>query len=108
MPFMDIAKFTWACICDLKTNIIFFNRVALEGKEAAEAADCIICNSTIVLEPGAFTLFANRLPTGPLLASDKFRKQAGHFWGKKFRPDVSSENTRCVQHVMQLPKDRQS
>ncbi|GKA76889.1 hypothetical protein Tco_0783350, partial [Tanacetum coccineum] len=80
MPSMDPAKFTWACIGDSDLNKIIFDITVLDGKEAAEAADRIICNSTMELEPGAFTLFPKMLPIGPLLATNKSTKQTGHFW----------------------------
>ncbi|KAL8234048.1 hypothetical protein R6Q59_020148 [Mikania micrantha] len=65
-PFMDPAKFVWACIGDATTNQIFFENLFLGAKEAA---DHIICSSIIDLEPGTFTLFPKMLPIGPLLAS---------------------------------------
>ncbi|KAI3669960.1 hypothetical protein L6452_41480 [Arctium lappa] len=34
------------------------------------------------LETGAFTLFPKMLPIGPLLATNCFSKQAGHFWNE--------------------------
>ncbi|PWA73951.1 UDP-glucuronosyl/UDP-glucosyltransferase [Artemisia annua] len=94
MPLMDPAKFTWECIGDSKASKIMFNHAILQGKEAAEAADRIICNSAMELEPGAFALFPKILPIGPLLASNKFRKQAGHFW---------SEDATCLEWLDQQP-----
>ncbi|KAD6795966.1 hypothetical protein E3N88_06862 [Mikania micrantha] len=58
-PFMDPAKFVWACIGDATTNQIFFENLFLGAKEAA---DHIICSSIIDLEPGTFTLFPKMLP----------------------------------------------
>ncbi|KAI3669959.1 hypothetical protein L6452_41474 [Arctium lappa] len=94
MPFMDPAKFTWACIGDQATNKIIFDIVVLDAKEAAETADWIICNSTMELEAGAFTLFPKMLPIGPLLASNCFLKQTSHFW---------KEDSTCLTWLDQQP-----
>lgn len=91
---MDPAKFTWACIGDQATNKIIFDIVILDAKEAAETADWIICNSTMELETGAFTLFPKMLPIGPLLATNCFLKQAGHFW---------NEDSTCLTWLDQQP-----
>ncbi|XP_076896721.1 UDP-glycosyltransferase 83A1-like [Bidens hawaiensis] len=82
MPFMNPSNFLWACVGDPTTNQIIFDFVIREGKEAAKAADHIICNSTVELENGAFSLFPKMLPIGPLLATNKSTKQVGHFWNE--------------------------
>ncbi|KAI7728881.1 hypothetical protein M8C21_001975 [Ambrosia artemisiifolia] len=82
MPLMDPNNFLWACVGDSATNQIIFDFVILDGKEAAEAADHIICNSTMELEPGVFTLFPKMLPIGPLLATNGSTRQVGHFWNE--------------------------
>ncbi|KAM0039850.1 putative 7-deoxyloganetin glucosyltransferase [Helianthus debilis subsp. tardiflorus] len=64
------------------------------GKDAAEAADHIICNSSTELEPGAFTLFPKMLPIGPLLATNKSTRQVGHFW---------KEDSTCLTWLDQQP-----
>nr|GFB76773.1 UDP-glycosyltransferase 83A1-like [Tanacetum cinerariifolium] len=94
MPSLDSKKFLWACVRDSTTNKILFDNMALEGKVAAEAADYIICNSTIELEPGAFTLFPKISPIGPLLATNRETKQAGHFW---------KEDSTCLTWLDQQP-----
>ncbi|KAI7728882.1 hypothetical protein M8C21_001976 [Ambrosia artemisiifolia] len=95
MPLMDPANFVWACVGDSVTNQIMFDIVILDAKEAAEAADHIICNSSIELELGAFTLFPKMLPIGPLLATNRFTRQVGHFW---------NEDTTCLTWLdKQLP-----
>ena len=71
-----------------------FDNMALEGKVAAEAADYIICNSSIELEPGALTLFPKIIPIGPLLAANRETKQAGHFW---------NEDSTCLTWLDQQP-----
>ncbi|KAD6795974.1 hypothetical protein E3N88_06870 [Mikania micrantha] len=82
MPFMNPTHFIWACIGDSVTAQLLFDFAIIDGKEAAEAADHIICNSTMDLEPGAFTLFPKMLPIGPLLATIKSTRQVGHFWNE--------------------------
>ncbi|KVH92620.1 UDP-glucuronosyl/UDP-glucosyltransferase, partial [Cynara cardunculus var. scolymus] len=57
-------------------------------------ADRIICNSTMELETGVFTLSPKMLPIGPLLATNCFSKQAGHFW---------NEDSTCLTRLDQQP-----
>jgi len=94
MPLMDPANFVWACMGDPVTNQIFFDTLFLKGKEAAEVADHIICNSSMELEPGAFTLFPKMLPIGPLLATSRSTRQVGHFW---------NEDSTCLTWLDQQP-----
>ncbi|KAJ0457474.1 putative trans-zeatin O-beta-D-glucosyltransferase [Helianthus annuus] len=94
MPLMDPANFVWACVGDSVTNQIIFEYLILEVKKAAEAADHIICNSTMELETGAFTLFPKMLPIGPLLATNRSTRQVGHFW---------NEDTTCLTWLDQQP-----
>ncbi|XP_071711703.1 UDP-glycosyltransferase 83A1-like [Rutidosis leptorrhynchoides] len=94
MPAMDPSNFTWACMGDAATNKILFNIIVLECKKAAEVADRIICNSTMELEPGAYTLFPKMLPVGPLLATNRSTKQTGHFW---------NEDSTCLTWLDQQP-----
>ncbi|KAL8199408.1 hypothetical protein R6Q57_012976 [Mikania cordata] len=84
MPFMDPTNFVWVRLGDATSNQIFFEYVYLGAKEAAEAADHIICNSTMNLEPETFALFPKILPIGPLLATNRSTKQLGHFWSEDF------------------------
>lgn len=93
IPPMDPAKFIWACLGDSSTIRIWFD-LFCDGKKTAEAADAIICNSTIELEPGALTLFPKMLPIGPLLAANRSKKQAGHFW---------KEDSTCLAWLDQQP-----
>ncbi|XP_076896722.1 UDP-glycosyltransferase 83A1-like [Bidens hawaiensis] len=94
IPIMNPANFIWACVGDPTTNQIIFDFAILQGKEAAEAADYIICNSTMELETGVFTLFPKMLPIGPLLATNKSAKQVGHFW---------NEDSSCLRWLDQQP-----
>ncbi|XP_035839806.1 UDP-glycosyltransferase 83A1-like [Helianthus annuus] len=94
MPLMDPANFLWACMGDPVTNQIVFDFAILEGKDAAEAADHIICNSSMELEPGAFTLFPKMLPIGPLLATNNVTRQVGHLW---------KEDSTCLRWLDQQP-----
>ncbi|GJV25163.1 UDP-glycosyltransferase 83A1-like protein [Tanacetum coccineum] len=93
MPPMDPKQFLWACIGDPVTNKKMF-ALGLEGTVAAGAADCIICNSAMELEPETFTLFPKILPIGPLLVNNEKTKQAGHFW---------NEDSSCVTWLDQQP-----
>ncbi|KAG8384625.1 hypothetical protein BUALT_Bualt04G0137400 [Buddleja alternifolia] len=44
----------------------------------------LICNSSSDLEPGAFSLFPDILPVGPLLASNRLGTSVGHFWPEEY------------------------
>ncbi|MFS7948039.1 putative UDP-glucuronosyl/UDP-glucosyltransferase [Helianthus anomalus] len=94
MPLMDPANFLWVCVGDTETNQIIFDFAILDGKEAAEASDHIICNSSMELEHGAFTLFPKMLPIGPLLATNKSTRQVGHLW---------KEDSTCLTWLDQQP-----
>ncbi|KAJ0694503.1 putative 7-deoxyloganetin glucosyltransferase [Helianthus annuus] len=94
MPLMDPANFLWVCVGDAETNQIIFDFAILDGKEAAEASDHIICNSSMELEHGAFTLFPKMLPIGPLLATNKSTRQVGHLW---------KEDSTCLTWLDQQP-----
>ncbi|GJU36999.1 UDP-glycosyltransferase 83A1-like protein [Tanacetum coccineum] len=93
MPPMDPKQFLWACMGDPVTRKKMF-AIGLEGTVAAGAADCIICNSAVELEPETFTLFPKILPIGPLLENNGKTKQTGHFW---------NEDSSCVTWLDQQP-----
>ncbi|KAI3699694.1 hypothetical protein L2E82_44137 [Cichorium intybus] len=63
----------------INNNEAFF-QVVKESVEASRLTEWFICNSTTELEPGAFTMYPQVLPIGPLLASNRLADQAGHFW----------------------------
>ncbi|PWA52924.1 UDP-glucuronosyl/UDP-glucosyltransferase [Artemisia annua] len=79
MPPMSTAEFGWACMGTLETTKILF-KYAVEAVEAEKTAEWKLCNSTHELEAPTFNMFPNLLPIGPLLASNRLSKQAGHFW----------------------------
>ncbi|KAJ4707328.1 UDP-glycosyltransferase [Melia azedarach] len=79
MPAMNSADLFWAHAGDLNTQKIVFNFMVGNVK-AMEVADFLFCNSTYDLEPAAFTMLAEILPIGPLLASNRLGNSAGYFW----------------------------
>ncbi|XP_076917610.1 UDP-glycosyltransferase 83A1-like [Bidens hawaiensis] len=94
MPLIDPTTFVWASMGDPVIDQVFFDFLFLEGNEAAEIANHIICNSSMELEPGVFTLFPKMLPIGPLLAINKSSRQVGHFW---------NEDSTCLTWLDQQP-----
>ncbi|CAI9780694.1 unnamed protein product [Fraxinus pennsylvanica] len=95
MPAMNSMHFIWTCIGDQATQKIIFD-VFVKNKKSVKLADWIICNSSEDLEPGAFSLFPNILPIGPLLASNRLGKSAGYFW---------PEDNACLDWLNQKPKN---
>lgn len=79
MPSMRSAEFGWTCMGTLDTIKILF-KYTVKAVEAAKAAQWELCNSTKELESSTLNMFPNLVPIGPLLASNRLGKQAGHFW----------------------------
>ncbi|KAL6498575.1 hypothetical protein OROHE_026516 [Orobanche hederae] len=79
MPPMHSTNFLWATVGDPTSQRIIFE--LLNGVHSSiQLADRLICNSSYELEPGAFSLYPDILPVGPLLASNRLGKPAGCFW----------------------------
>ncbi|OIT05832.1 PREDICTED: UDP-glycosyltransferase 83A1-like [Nicotiana attenuata] len=79
MPIMNPSDFAWACFPDPAMRKLIIELVK-DNNERVKSADWIICNSAEELEPGAFAMFPQVLPIGPLLASNRLGSSAGHFW----------------------------
>ncbi|XP_044467368.1 UDP-glycosyltransferase 83A1-like [Mangifera indica] len=81
MPEIDCTKLIWTSVGgeDLASQKRTFE-IVKNTTEAGKAADYLICNSAYHLEPGAFSLFPNILPIGPLLPSNRQGNSAGSFW----------------------------
>ncbi|KAI3776996.1 hypothetical protein L1987_46789 [Smallanthus sonchifolius] len=93
MPSMRSAEFGWTCMGSLPTIKTLF-KFTLNAIETAKAAQWVICNSTTELESATFNMFPNLVPIGPLLASNRLAKQAGHFW----KQDIT-----CLEWLDQQP-----
>ncbi|KAI3761992.1 hypothetical protein L1987_52415 [Smallanthus sonchifolius] len=93
MPSMTSAEFGWTCMGSLATIKTLF-KFALNAVETAKAAQWKICNSTTELESATFNMFPNLVPIGPLLASNRLAKQAGHFW---------KQDMTCLEWLDQQP-----
>ncbi|KAL6637887.1 hypothetical protein ACP70R_025459 [Stipagrostis hirtigluma subsp. patula] len=79
MPLMDTAEISWNRAGDPKGQPVIFQLI-LRNNAATHLAETIVCNSVQELEPGAFALFPNVLPVGPLSAADAGDKPLGCFW----------------------------
>ncbi|KAK6155021.1 hypothetical protein DH2020_009269 [Rehmannia glutinosa] len=78
-PAMSTLNLVWTCMGDFTTQKVIFHSIS-QNITSAKLADWILCNSSYELERGALTLVPNCLPIGPLLASNRLGKSAGHFW----------------------------
>nr|XP_016496139.1 PREDICTED: UDP-glycosyltransferase 83A1-like [Nicotiana tabacum]WIW42747.1 UDP-glycosyltransferase [Nicotiana tabacum] len=95
MPIMNPSDFAWACFPDPTMRKMVIELVK-DNNERVKSADWIICNSAKELEPGAFAMFPQVSPIGPLLASNRLGFSAGHFW-----PEDSS----CLKWLDQQPNN---
>ncbi|XAR51672.1 Trans-zeatin O-beta-D-glucosyltransferase [Bertholletia excelsa] len=93
MPAISTSQLPWACFTDLATLKVIFELI-LATSRALTLADRLICNSSYELEPGAFELYPNILPIGPLLASNRLGNSAGYFW---------PEDSTCLEWLDQQP-----
>ncbi|MCD7458955.1 hypothetical protein HAX54_039679 [Datura stramonium] len=93
MPTMKPSDFVWATFPDPAMCKMVMELV-VENNERVKSADWIICNSAKELEPGAFALFPQVSPIGPLLASNRLGSSAGHFW---------PEDSNCLKWLDQQP-----
>ncbi|KAL8475807.1 hypothetical protein ACS0TY_028460 [Phlomoides rotata] len=82
MPQMNSRDFVWATFNDQFTQIIF--DIVVKNNYSVKSRERLICNSCYDLEPGAFSLFPDILPVGPLLAKNRLGKTAGHFWPEDY------------------------
>ncbi|KAL8475808.1 hypothetical protein ACS0TY_028461 [Phlomoides rotata] len=83
MPQMNSSEFAWATVDDPITQKIIFDLV-VKNNYSIKVKERLICNSCYDLEPGAFSLFPDILPVGPLLATNRLGKPAGHFWPEDY------------------------
>ncbi|XP_042023443.1 UDP-glycosyltransferase 83A1-like [Salvia splendens] len=79
MPEMNPNHFAWVCLPDLAGRRAIFQSI-VENNKSAKLAQYLICNSSSALEPAALDFLHNCRPIGPLLATRRLAKQAGHFW----------------------------
>ncbi|KAI3452224.1 hypothetical protein Pfo_008889 [Paulownia fortunei] len=93
IPLMNSMNFVWASIGDQATQKIVFD-LLIKNNFSAKLTDWLICNSSKDLEPGAFSLFPDILPVGPLLASNRLGKSVGYFW---------PEDSACLAWLDQQP-----
>ncbi|KAK6129168.1 hypothetical protein DH2020_037100 [Rehmannia glutinosa] len=93
IPPMHSTNFIWASIDDQATQKIIFNMLS-KISITSKLSDWNISNSSHDLEPGAFSLFPNIRPVGPLLAGNRLGKSVGHFW---------PEDSDCLAWLDQQP-----
>ncbi|PWA42738.1 UDP-glucuronosyl/UDP-glucosyltransferase [Artemisia annua] len=93
MPPIKPENLIWACVGDLATTEVYF-QLTQDNVEISKMTEWYVCNSSIELEPGAFSLFPQFLPIGPLLASNRLANQVGQFW---------KEDSTCLEWLDQQP-----
>ncbi|XP_047962035.1 UDP-glycosyltransferase 83A1-like [Salvia hispanica] len=93
MPEMNPNHFAWVCLPDLAGRRVVFQSI-VENNKSAKLAQYLICNSSSALEPAALDFLHNCRPIGPLLATRRLAKQAGHFW---------PENPTCLSWLDHRP-----
>ncbi|KZV42769.1 hypothetical protein F511_07466 [Dorcoceras hygrometricum] len=93
MPEHSTMSLPWAMVLDLATQKIIFQAI-LDNNESTKLAERLICNTFNELEPAALSFIPRCVPIGPLLASNRFGKQAGYFW---------AGDPSCLQWLDQQP-----
>ncbi|KAL1809630.1 hypothetical protein ACET3Z_026620 [Daucus carota] len=93
MPAINSTTFAWAWFSDSATRKVMFE-ICMDCNAYVKLAKWILCNSSYEMEPGAFTLFPEMLPIGPLSASNKLGDKPGSFW---------PEDSACLSWLDQQP-----
>ncbi|KAK1359344.1 UDP-glycosyltransferase 83A1 [Heracleum sosnowskyi] len=93
MPAISTETFPWVCFTDMNLRRSAFQHF-VTSTEDLKYADKIISNSSVELEPDAFSSFPNMLAVGPLLASNSLGNQGGNFW---------PEDLACLSWLDQQP-----
>ncbi|GER49332.1 UDP-Glycosyltransferase superfamily protein [Striga asiatica] len=78
-PLVHSSNFIWASVGDEATQKVIYDMVS-KIHSSLKLTHRQICNSSINLEPGVFRAYPSLKPVGPLLASGRLGKQAGHLW----------------------------
>ncbi|KAJ4805914.1 Glycosyltransferase [Rhynchospora pubera] len=93
MPPVHTSQISWNQIGDPRGQPTIFKLVN-DSNKYMELAEVTVCNSFYEIESGAYTLFPNLLPIGPLLPDSKFNKPLGLFW---------PEDSTCMSWLDQQP-----
>lgn len=93
MPVINTKNLVWSCLLDDLTNKLVFQAL-WKHSQTGKLAKKHFCNSSLILEPGAFSLLPEILSIGPLLASNRLGKAAGHLW---------PEESACLAWLDQQP-----
>ncbi|CAL4936049.1 unnamed protein product [Urochloa decumbens] len=93
MPPLHTSQLTWNNAGAPEGQPIIFDLVVSQNKKLT-LAEMSVGNSFHEAEPGAFKLFPNILPIGPLFADREFRKPVGNFL---------PEDERCVKWLDAQP-----
>ncbi|KAJ4812556.1 UDP-glycosyltransferase 83A1 [Rhynchospora pubera] len=94
MPPIHTSQLSWNEIGDPRGQPTIFKLVT-DNNKYLELAKVTVCNSFYEIESGAYTLFPNLLPIGPLLPDSKFEKSLGLFW---------PEDSTCMNWLDEQPQ----
>ncbi|CAN6315201.1 unnamed protein product [Urochloa humidicola] len=86
MPPLHTSRFPWNNAGAPEDQPVIFQQV-VRNNETKELAEVTVCNSFRDAEPGAFVLYPDILPVGPLLADLQLEKPVGQFL---------PEDARCI------------
>ncbi|KAJ3669804.1 hypothetical protein LUZ60_010128 [Juncus effusus] len=93
MPPLHTSQFPWNQAGNPKGQPIIFKLIT-DNNKYTELAEIILCNSFHDIESGAFELFPNMIPIGPLLPDPMYKKSLGLFW---------PEDTTCIDWLSEQP-----
>ncbi|KAI4320389.1 hypothetical protein MLD38_033876 [Melastoma candidum] len=75
MPVIRPEHLVWRCIGDFETQQIVIDYM-LKNAKIIEDVEWQVCNTSIILEPGALANYPRLLPIGPLIAHHRHGKRA--------------------------------
>ena len=79
MPPLHTSLLSWNNAGAPEGQPIIYDLVCRNNKLNDDLAEIVVCNSFQEAEAGAFKLFPNILPIGPLFADSEFQKPVGNF-----------------------------
>jgi hypothetical protein len=94
VPPIDTSLLPWNTAGAPEGQPSIFQLITRNNRAMEDLAEIIVCNSFHEAEPGAFELYPNVLPVGPLFADGQFQKPVGQFF---------PEDARCLEWLDAQP-----
>ncbi|GJM96669.1 hypothetical protein PR202_ga13531 [Eleusine coracana subsp. coracana] len=95
MPPVDTSQLPWNTAGAPEGQPVIFQLITGNNRAIADVAEVTLCNSFREAEPGAFKLYPDVLPFGPLFADAQFRKPVGQLF---------PEDARCIEWLDAQPE----